>query len=112
MRKRFITAILTLALLLLVSVPALAVVSQSPEYYVADYAGVLSDTLEQKIISSDVDLEQKCDGAQIVVVTVDYLDGMLSDEYALQLFNDWESAAPPLKTACCCFWPSVRTRRG
>ena len=78
-----------LVMLCVLTVPSLAVVSQSPEYYVADYAGVLSDSLEQKIISSNVDLEQKCDGAQIVVVTVEYLDGMYSDEYALQLFNDW-----------------------
>jgi uncharacterized membrane protein YgcG len=73
--------------------PALAVVSQSKEYYVADYAGVLSDTLKQKIIDSNTGangLEQKCQGAQIVVVTVPYLDGMYSDEYAMKLFNDWK----------------------
>jgi uncharacterized protein len=69
--------------------PAGAVVQRSEEYYVADYAQVLSDDIEQKIISSNVDLEQKCEGAQIVVVTVEYLDGMYADEYAMRLFNDW-----------------------
>jgi uncharacterized membrane protein YgcG len=70
-------------------VPALALVGQSDAYYVADEAGVLSDEIERKIISSNADLEQKCDGAQIVVVTVQYLDGMKADEYAVTLFNNW-----------------------
>lgn len=91
-----IKRLLSFAILLLLGVslmsPARAVVAQSKDYYVADYAGVLSDTLKQNIIHSNSDpngLEQKCQGAQIVVVTVDYLDGMKADEYALQLFNDW-----------------------
>jgi uncharacterized protein len=84
-----ITALLVLMLALSLAVPALAVVAQSQEYYVTDDAGVLSDGIEKDIISANEDLEQKCDGAQIVVVTVRYLDGMPSDEYAMQLFNDW-----------------------
>ncbi len=89
MKKKLITVLLSLVLIGFLAVPSLAVVSQSSEYYVADYAGVLSDSIEEKIISSNADLEQKCDGAQIVVVTVDYLDGMTSEEYGMQLFNDW-----------------------
>jgi uncharacterized protein len=78
-----------LILALGLTAPALAVVDKSEAYYVADYAGVLSDEIEQKIISSNADLEKKCDGAQVVVVTVQYLDGMKSDEYAVTLFNNW-----------------------
>lgn len=81
--------LLLVVLALSLASPALAVVDKSKEYYVADYAGVLSDEMKQKIISSNVDLEQKCNGAQIVVVTVQYLDGMYSDEYATTLFNNW-----------------------
>lgn len=80
---------LIFALALICALPAGAVVSQSEDYYVADYAGVLSPELERKIIESNIDLEQRCDGAQIVVVTVEYLDGMYADEYAMKLFNDW-----------------------
>jgi uncharacterized protein len=71
---------------------ALAVVEKTEEFYVADYAGVLTAATKEKIISSNADvdgLEALCDGAQIVVVAVEYLDGMYSDEYAMQLFNDW-----------------------
>ncbi len=82
-----------LALLLLISVllaPACAVVEQSESYYVADYANVLSSDVEQQIIDANAKLEQTCDGAQIVVVTIDYLpDNYYADEYARQLFNNW-----------------------
>ena len=46
--------------------------------------------MEELIINYNGALEQQCAGAQFVVVTVNYLDGMYSDEYALQLFNEWE----------------------
>jgi tetratricopeptide (TPR) repeat protein len=70
-----------------------ALVSKTPEFYVADYAGVLEQDTKNNIIDSNSHetngLETLCDGAQIVVVTVEYLDGMYSDEYAMTLFNDW-----------------------
>ena len=69
---------------------AQAVVDKSDSYYVADYANVLTPELEQLIINYNGALEQQCSGAQFVVVTVNYLDGMYSDEYALELFNEWE----------------------
>ena len=70
-------------------VPALAVVDKSDDFYVADYANVLSESTRKNIINYNGSLEQQCDRAQIVVVTVKYLDGMSSSEYAMQLFNDW-----------------------
>jgi len=81
---------LILVLMLLGSMPALALVEQSEDFYVADYAGVLSDATKEKIINYNGALEQQCDGAQIVVVTINYLtDGLDSEEYALRLFNEW-----------------------
>ena len=67
-----------------------AIVDKSDSYYVADYANVLTPELEQLIINYNGALEQQCSGAQFVVVTVNYLDGMYSDEYAIELFNEWE----------------------
>ncbi len=69
--------------------PAFAIVDQSDDYYVADYADVFSRDFEERIIQLNGDLEHYCSGAQLVVVTVDYLDGMYSDEYAMKLFNSW-----------------------
>jgi len=90
MRKSIISFLLALILTVsILSVSAFAIVEQSEEYYVNDAAGVLSENLEKDIIAVNGGLENYCDGAQIVVVTVEYLDGMYSDEYAMQLFNSW-----------------------
>ncbi len=89
MKNRILSVLFLLVLLSGLTAPAMAVVAQTEEFYVADYADVLSDELEQRIIAAGADLCDRCDGAQIVVVTVDYLDGMYSDEYAMKLFNDW-----------------------
>lgn len=87
--KTSISLFITLCLLLCLSPAALAVVGQSESFYAADYANVLSSDTEEMICGYNGALEQQCNGAQIVVVTVEYLDGMYSDEYAYQLFNDW-----------------------
>lgn len=90
MKKRIA---LMLAVLLTASIlltPVCAIVEQSESYYVADYANVLSADTEQTIIDANAMLEQNCEGAQIVVVTIDYLpDNYYADEYARQLFNNW-----------------------
>ncbi len=87
--KTSISLIIAFCLLLCLSPAAFAVVGQSESFYAADYANVLSNDTEQMICNYNGALEQQCGGAQVVVVTVDYLDGMYSDEYAYQLFNDW-----------------------
>ena len=87
--KKILSFLFALCLCLSVSISAFAVVDRSESFYVADYSNVLSNDTEQMIINYNGSLEQQCQGAQIVVVTVDYLDGMYSDEYAYQLFNDW-----------------------
>jgi uncharacterized membrane protein YgcG len=95
-RKR----LLSLALILAIAVAfvpytppptlaASALVLQSEEYYVADYANVLTNRTKQDIISANVDMENKCYGAQIVIVTIKHLEGMYTDEYTNSLFNDW-----------------------
>ena len=89
MMKKNFSFILALCLFLSLGASAFAVVDQSESFYVADYSNVLSNDTEQMIINYNGSLEQQCQGAQLVVVTVDYLDGMYSDEYAYQLFNDW-----------------------
>lgn len=90
--KQLISRLLMILLLTgILMMPVSAVVEQSDSYYVADYANVLSPETEQEIIDANAKLEQTCHGAQIVVVTIDYLDsGYYADEYARILFNNWE----------------------
>jgi uncharacterized membrane protein YgcG len=88
--KKLFAAMLIIVLFASAAVPgALALVSPSSDIYVTDDARVLTERTRNDIIDANIDMEQKCDGAQIVIVTVKYLDGMFCDEYATRLFNDW-----------------------
>lgn len=64
------------------------IVEPTTNFYVNDYANILSSETEQYIMNTNVELQQKT-GAQIVVVTVASLDGMSIEEYANELFNNW-----------------------
>lgn len=77
-----------LSCLFLLSSSALAVAEPTSSFYVADYADVLSSDTESYIIEQNQTLWDAT-GAQLVVVTVDFLDGMYSDEYAAEVFDTW-----------------------
>lgn len=83
--KRLLSLALCLALLL---TPALAVVDKPANGYVGDYAQVLSDELEEHIISRNETLFQST-GAEVVVVAVEFLDGLDAESYAKTCFDDW-----------------------
>lgn len=65
-----------------------AVVSPKTNFYVNDYADVLSEETENYILNSNIDLQSKTK-AQIVVVTVKTLDGKTIEEYATELFREF-----------------------
>ena len=56
--------------------------------YANDFADVLSDETE-KYINQTGKAWQNTDGTQIVVVTVDSLEGQSANDFAYDLFNDW-----------------------
>lgn len=84
-----------LGLLLLFLSPALpmdgaiSIPSPSELYYVADFANVLERETEDHIIHFNDALYQAT-GAQIVVATVDFLDGAEIEDYAYRMFNQWQ----------------------
>ncbi len=86
--KKWIAAILLSVLFLCWPMAAFAVVEAPADIYVGDYANVLNEETEQYIISQNQHLAQAT-GAQIVVITVDFLDGMDIEDYAYTIFNDW-----------------------
>ena len=67
----------------------LALVKPTKEFYVNDYANILSGETENFIIENGVELNNKT-GAQIVVVTIKSLEGETIDDYAYELFNNYE----------------------
>jgi len=68
----------------------MAFVQQSEDFFVTDSANVLTEATRNDIIDSNIGLMDECQGAQIVIVTIRYLEGMYADEYAARLFNDWQ----------------------
>ena len=89
MKKTLITILIAVSLAAGISPVASALVEQSEDFFVTDAANVLTEATRQEIIESNIGLMELCQGAQIVIVTVRYLDGMYADEYATQLFNEW-----------------------
>ena len=89
MKKISVFLLLLFMLLLCLSPAALATVEKSSSFYVADYADVISSGTESDIINYNTFLENYCDQAQLVVVAVEYTDGLHADEYAYTLFNNW-----------------------
>lgn len=108
MRKTNLSALLcALLCMALLTAPALAVVQAPENTYVGDYAGVLSDATEDYIMTQNETLTAATGGA-IVVVTVDFLDGMEIDDYAYEIFNDWGIGDADADNGCSFCWPSGR----
>lgn len=66
------------------------------EFYVNDFAGVLSEDTKTYILSNSAALSEKTK-AQVVVVTLDSLDGKELSEYSLELFREWGIGDKSLK---------------
>jgi len=58
------------------------------EIFIADYAKMVDDKTRKEIVKMGKTLDKSC-GAQIVVVTVNSLDGEPIEDYANKLFRKW-----------------------
>ena len=65
-----------------------AIVKPTKDFYVNDYANILSNETEEYIISKSSKLAS-IDGTQIVVVTVKNLEGNSLESYATKLFREF-----------------------
>ncbi|MCR5552463.1 MAG: TPM domain-containing protein [Oscillospiraceae bacterium] len=81
--------------LLVTAVPALAPAARAADlpqpsevFYVLDQAGVLSDETWEEIVTKDESLETQT-GAQLCVVTVEFIGSARISDYAYELFNEW-----------------------
>lgn len=86
--QNWLVPILGALFVFLFPIGAMAVVEAPESVYVGDYANVLTEQTEQYIIAQNQTLSELT-GAQIVVVTVDFLDGMEIEDYAYTIFNAW-----------------------
>ena len=78
-------------LLCTVSFAELKIPKPTDEFFVNDFANVISESDEKAILSKAKALYEKSgNSTQVVVVTVKSLDGYSIEEYANGLFNEWE----------------------
>lgn len=91
MNKKIAFAICVFVLLSVLTFGAYASSVPAPTelFYVADFAGVLKSDTADYIVEKN-DKLYKSNGAQIVVVTVDFLGGANIENYAYKLFNEWK----------------------
>lgn len=65
-----------------------AIVKPTSDFYINDYANILSNETEEYILNKSLALD-KVDGTQVVVVTVKSLEGMSIENYATKLFRNF-----------------------
>lgn len=64
-------------------------IKPTSEFYINDFANVLSSETKKYILDNSATLCEKTK-AQVVVVTVNSLDGKDLDDFSLELFRDWK----------------------
>lgn len=92
MIKKYVLKTVCVGFLLIATIAVLtgAVSFPAPtnDFFVNDFANVISDSDEMEMLSKGATLFKNT-GAQVVVVTVDSLEGVAVNDYALQLGNKW-----------------------
>lgn len=83
----FLTALI-LSILLSVSTYAIDLPEPTEEFFVNDFADVIDDEVEEELQAIGASLYKQTT-AQVVVVTVESLDGYDVDEYTLELGREW-----------------------
>lgn len=87
-RKFAFFSVLFLILTLSFTSFAIDLPEPSNDFFVNDFANVINEEDEEEIMKIGADLFEQTT-AQVVVVTVDSLDGYDVDEYALELGREW-----------------------
>ena len=90
--KKFFTAVAAIILcisLLTITVAAAVIPKPKDNFFVNDFADVISAADEQKMQAQGEALYKKC-GAQVVVATVKTLDGSDIESYSLEMARSWK----------------------
>ncbi len=88
--KKVFTLFSVLILTLSLSFSSFAINLPEPtnDFFVNDFVNIIDDSDESELMKIGVDLYEQTT-AQIIVVTIDSLDGYDVDEYALELGREW-----------------------
>ena len=92
MKMKKLSLLLAVLCCLLLPLQSLAAIPEAPadgqSLYVLDAANVIDSADENAMLALGAALDD-ASTAQVVAVTVEFLDGMSAEEYAYQLFNSW-----------------------
>lgn len=78
-----------IALWILLTPIVFAMPSATSDFYVNDFANVFSDEEKQHLMDNAISLANDYDGTQVVVTTIESLDGRSVEEYAADMYNDY-----------------------
>ena len=85
------TVLILLATLLFSTVAyAAEIPAATDEFYVNDFADVFTAEEEERLLDNAVTLAEESDGIQVVVTTVESLDGDSVENYAVEMYNQYE----------------------
>ena len=85
------TMLILLATLLFSTVAyAAEIPAATDEFYVNDFADVFTAEEEERLLDNAVTLAEESDGIQVVVTTVESLDGDSVENYAVEMYNQYE----------------------
>ncbi len=87
--NRFLLTFLSFSLFLICSNVFASEINPTSEFYINDFANVLSNETKKYILDNSATLCEKTK-AQVVVVTVNSLDGKDLDDFSLELFRSWK----------------------
>lgn len=89
--KKLKGILLVFLLCMLLPIQSLAAIPSThmDAFYVNDFANVISEAAVDEMIALGAALEDAC-GAQVVAVTVEFLEGLDIDEYGAQLYEKWK----------------------
>lgn len=93
MLKKKVIFIFAIVLILLNSIFAFGLMElpePTPEFYVADYAGVLLQDAKDIIIGTNLNYEKTQESPQIVIATVPNMQGLDIVGYTVALFEKWK----------------------
>ena len=92
MKMKKLSLLLAVLCCLLLPLQSLAAIPEAPadgqSLYVLDAANVIDSADENAMLALGAALDD-ASTAQVVAVTVEFLDGMSAEEHAYQLFNSW-----------------------
>ncbi|MBC8588185.1 TPM domain-containing protein [Paratissierella segnis] len=87
LKSKYIFIIIAFVIILVS--PVYALPKPNNDFYVYDDANILDETTEEYIITTNTELYQQT-GAQIVVTSINDLEGMDINRYATALFDEWD----------------------